>query len=104
MRMTRMMRHDPFRAVLVLSLAASACVNADVRLYELALRGRVTVADALPTGGQVQLELHHAEGGVGMFAHPLGVFADFADVGAPGEMLEVRARVPIDEGSLSHSF
>lgn len=87
--------------LMAVSLLASqgACINEDTRLYELELRGRVTVGDGLPTGGALQLELHHAEGGTGRFVHPLGAFAEFADVGAPGDELAVDARVPIDEGS-----
>lgn len=83
----------------LLLVFTGACINDDVRLYELALRGQVEVADGLPTTGRLQIELHHAEGGAGMFAHPLGLFAEFADAGAPGDELELAARVPIDEGS-----
>lgn len=84
---------------LLLALAASACINEDTRLYVLDLRGQVEVADGLPTTGQLQIELHHAEGGAGRFVHPLGLFAEFADAGAPGDPLELAAQVPIDEGS-----
>ena len=80
-------------------LSQAACVNEDVQLFELDLRGRVTVAAGLPASGELQLELHHAQGGSGRFAHPLGMFAEFADAGAPGETLAVEARVPIDEGT-----
>ncbi len=94
---------DPGRAwpllTAALVLAVPACINEDTRLYELDLRGQVTVAAGQPASGRLQLELHHAEGGTGMFAHPLGLFAEFSDVAAPGEILAVRARVPIDEGT-----
>lgn len=89
----------PWPAIVLLLASQGACINEDIRLYELELRGRVTVADGLPASGELQLELHHAEGGTGRFAHPLGMFAEFADVGAPGETLAVDTRVPLDEGS-----
>ncbi len=84
---------------MALFVGAPACINEDVRLYELELRGQVTVADGLPASGRLTLELHHAEGGTGMFVHPLGLIAEFADVAAPGEPIELSARVPIDEGT-----
>lgn len=98
--MTKRDRGRPWPTLtLSLALAASACINEDVLLYELDLRGQVTVADGLPASGRLQLELHHAEGGAGRFAHPLGLFAEYADVGAPGDTLELSARVPTDDGT-----
>ena len=94
-----MTRRDRSWQIWLASTLVGACINEDTTLYELELRGQVAVADGLPASGAVQLELHHAQGGVGEFAHPLGEFAEFADVGAPGDMFTVRARVPTDEGS-----
>lgn len=84
---------------LLLLACAGGCVNEDVRLYELELRGEVTVADGLPSAGRLQIELHHAEGGTGKFTHPLGLFAGFADVGAANEAVTLETLVPIDEGT-----
>lgn len=85
-------------ATLLAALLPGACVNDDLTLYEFTLRGTVTVAAGLPAAGALHLELHHAESGAGRFAHPLGEFAAFPDVGSPGAELSVTARAPVDEG------
>ncbi|MBA3548398.1 MAG: hypothetical protein H0T76_18095 [Nannocystis sp.] len=81
------------------ALALAGCINDDLTLYEFELRGTVSVADGLPTTGDLHLELHHAESGAGRFSYPLGQFAAFPDVGSPDAELTVTARAPIDEGN-----
>ena len=83
----------------VLSFAVGGCINRDVTLHELVLVGEVGVAAGLPAAGQLQIELHHAESGAGMFVHPLGLIADFPDAGVPGTALDLDALVPIDAGT-----
>lgn len=85
--------------LLVLSSFVGGCINRDVTLHELALAGEIGVAAGLPAAGQLQIELHHAETGTGMFVRPLGLFADFTDAGAPGSALDLEALVPIDAGT-----
>lgn len=84
---------------LVLSFAVGGCINRDVTLHELGLVGEVGVAEGLPAAGQLQIELHHAETGTGMFVRPLGLIAGFTDAGAPGTALELDALVPVDDSS-----
>lgn len=62
-------------AVLAAACAAG-CVNGDVRLYEVRVRGATSVAPLMDGTGAVHLEFHVAHSkGEGALAHPLGPFA-----------------------------
>lgn len=61
---------NPRRALPVLLLAG--CINDDVRVYEVALRGTVSIAGAVGDAGEVHLELHFATTGAGKFETSLG--------------------------------
>ena len=82
-------------AALVLALAASACINDDVHLYEVRLHGSILAEDPAATG-VVHVVLHHAESGAGTTVHPLGPFDAFT-VDAPGDYAYT-ALVPTDDG------
>lgn len=83
------------RLALCLALCAAACINENIRLYEVELRGPVTVATGAATGA-VHLELHHASTGVGALETPLGLI-DTTTLDAPGP-LEWTTLVPQGEG------
>ena len=83
------------RVFLCAALCAVACINDDVRLYEVELRGDVSVA-AGPASGAVHVELHHARSGSGELETPLGRI-DATSFAGPGA-LEWTTLVPLDEG------
>ncbi|MCA9636860.1 MAG: hypothetical protein KC420_12605 [Myxococcales bacterium] len=68
------MKRSP-RAALALALLPAlplgGCVNDDVHLYEVTLRGEIQVPRGGPYSGHVHLELRHARSGEGGLAYPL---------------------------------
>lgn len=77
------------------ALLLAGCINEDRRLYEVELRGEVTVADG-PDVGTVHLELHHAFTGEGPLRTPLGRI-DVTELDGPGAA-EWTTLVPLGEG------
>lgn len=79
----------------MLVLVFVGCINEDRRLYEVELRGEVTVADG-PATGAVHLELHHAFTGEGPLRSPLGRI-DATEIDGIGAA-EWTTLVPMGEG------
>lgn len=81
---------------LPLALGLNACVNDDVRLYEVELHGSVAVADGFASGGVLHVELHHASTGSGGLGYPLREIAEIE----LDNIFEFREAflVPMDEG------
>jgi len=79
---------------IVAMMIFAACINEDLRLYEVVLDGTVTVTGGAT--GTVHLELHHAHQGEGPLKTPLGLIAEVT-FDAPGAV-EWTALVPVDEG------
>lgn len=84
---------------LVPLVSAAACVNEDLRLYELELVGAITPADpALADLGALHVELHHAYIGEGQVRHPLGL-VDAWQLETGERELEATTLVPMDGGA-----
>jgi hypothetical protein len=84
------------RLLLVLGLALPGCINDDVVLDEIELRGTFVVAP-LDAAGTLHVELHHAMSGSGELEHPLGLIEELTlEPGA--RELDHMVLVPRDEG------
>lgn len=83
------------RLLLMLGLALPGCINDDVVLDEIELRGSITI-DPDP-GGTLHLEIHHAVSGSGELEHPLGLIESLALEPGARELDHV-VLVPRDEG------
>jgi hypothetical protein len=82
--------------VLAAVLGLSGCINEDLRLYEVELRG--SFVDELDAGAaRVFVEVHHAESGSGEFVRPLGLIERF-ELDAGERMFEESVLVPVEEG------
>lgn len=63
------------RTIGLIGAAASAagCINDDIELYEVRVRGRVAAASSTAITGTLHLQFHHqTSAGRGALAHPLG--------------------------------
>ena len=86
----------PTAAALGLALGLGACVNDDSRLYEVHLRGSVSLDGGAEAPGRVILELRHRSSGEGTLAYPLRPITELEldGLGAFDETF----LVPVDEG------
>jgi hypothetical protein len=85
-------------ALLPLALTLSACINDDLVLDEIELRGSIVVEpDMSDMGGTIHLEFHHAFSGSGELEHPLGLI-ERSELEPGARELDHTLLVPRDEG------
>ncbi len=84
------------RLALLLALSLSACLNEDLVLDEIELRGSIVVEPDSP-GGTIHVEFHHAMSGSGELEHPLGLI-ERSELEPGARELDHTLLVPRDEG------
>lgn len=77
-----------------LVLLGSGCASTTTTVFEVELRGTFVLADGV---GDVEVQLHHAEQGEGVLAHPLGEIERFDTTLDAG--IEHTFLYPLDAGT-----